>query len=86
MTNTSDRHQTPLRKVLGSRPFGRGFSDYRSGKPFDPDAFPYTNDQWAYERGRMFAAWYAGALRINRRLSHDAQHAASEALRIGALI
>lgn len=78
--------QTALRKVLGSRPFGRGFAAYRAGEPLDPDAFRFTNDQWAYERGRMFAAWYAGALRINRRLSHDAQHAASEALRIGALI
>lgn len=86
MSNTSDRHSTPLRKVLSSRPFGRGFSEYRAGKPLDPEAFPYTNDQWAYERGRMFAAWYAGALRINRRLSHDAQRAASEALRHGALI
>ena len=86
MTNTSDRHQTPLRKVLGSRPFGRGFSEYRAGKPLDPDAFWRTNDQWAYERGRMFAAWYAGALRINRRLSHDAMVAASDALRHGALI
>jgi len=78
--------KTALRKVISSRPFGRGFSDYRAGKPFDPDAFRFTNEQWAYERGRMFAAWYAGALRINRRLSHDAQHAASEALRIGAMI
>jgi hypothetical protein len=86
MTNTSNRHQTPLRKVLSSRPFGRGFSDYRTGKPFDPDAFHNTNEQWSYERGRMFAAWYAGALRINRRLSHDAMVAASDALRHGALI
>lgn len=86
MTNLDNRHQVPLRKVLGSRPFGRGFSSYRAGEPFDPDAFHGTNDQWAYERGRMFAAWYAGALRTNRRLSHDAMVAASDALRHGALI
>lgn len=78
--------QTSLRKVLGSRAFGRGFNAYRAGEALDPDAFHSINEQWSYERGRMFAAWYAGALRINRRLSHDAQHAASEALRIGALI
>ena len=86
MSNTIDRHSTPLRKVLSSRPFGRGFSDYRAGKPFEAEAYRFTNDQWAYERGRMFAAWYAGALRINRRLSHDAMVAASDALRHGALI
>ena len=86
MTNLDNRHQVPLRKVLGSRPFGRGFSAYRNGEPFDPDAFHNTNEQWSYERGRMFAAWYAGALRINRRLNCNALRAASEGLRIGALI
>jgi hypothetical protein len=86
MTNRSDRRPAPLRKVLSSRPFGRGFTAYRNGEPFDPDAYHGTNDQWAYERGRMFAAAYAGALRINRRLSWEAQRAASDALRIGALI
>ena len=78
--------KSSLRKVISSRPFGRGFAAYRAGEALDPDAFTAINDQWAYERGRMFAAWYAGALRINRRLSWDAQRAASEALRIGALI
>lgn len=86
MSNTADRSQTTLRKVLSSRPFGRGFSAYRNGEAFDPEAYQWTNDQWAYERGRMLAACYAGALRINRRLSHEAQRAASDALRIGALI
>lgn len=86
MSNESNRVDVPLSKVLRSRPFGRGFSAFRKGEPLDPDAFHRTNDQWAYERGRMFAAWYAGALRSNRRLSHGAMVAASEALRSGALI
>lgn len=86
MTNESNRVNVPLSKVLSSRPFGRGFSDYRKGKPFEGEAFYRLNEQWAYERGRMFAAWYAGALRSNRRLSYDAMVAAREALRIGALI
>ena len=86
MTNASDRVAIPLSKVLSSRPFGRGFSAYRNGETLDPDAFHRTSDQWAYERGRMFAAWYAGALRQNRRLSHGAMVAAREALRHGALI
>ena len=86
MSNESNRVDVPLSKVLRSRPFGRGFSAYRNGETLDPDAFHRTSDQWAYERGRMFAAWYAGALRSNRRLSYDAMVAAREALRIGALI
>ena len=86
MSNESNTVDVPLSKVLSSRPFGRGFAAYRNGEPLDPDAFHRTNEQWAYERGRMFAAWYAGALRSNRRLSYDAMVAAREALRIGALI
>lgn len=86
MSNESNRVQVSLSKVLGSRPFGRGFSDYRNGEPFDPDAFYRLNDQWAYERGRLFAAYYSGALRINRRIAWEAKTAASEALRHGALI
>lgn len=86
MTNESNRVNIPLSKVLSSRPFGRGFSAFRNGEPLDPDAFHRLNDQWAYERGRMFAALYSGTLRHNRRLSYDAMVAAREALRIGALI
>lgn len=78
--------KTSLRKVISSRPFGRGFAAYRAGEALDPDAFQAINDQWAYERGRMFAAYYDGALRINRRLSWDAQRAAVDALAHGALI
>ena len=84
--NVDKKKPVSLYSVLKSRPFGRGFAAYRNGKPLDPDAFHRTSDQWAYERGRMFAAWYAGALRSNRRLSYDAMVAAREALRIGALI
>ncbi len=86
MSNAANRRKVSVRKVLSSRPFGRGFSDYRAGKALGPDAFHSISEQWAYERGRMFAAWYQGALRINRRLSHDAIVAASDALRHGALI
>ena len=86
MTNESNRVNVPLSKVLSSRPFGRGFSDYRAGRPFRDDLFYRRNDQWAYERGRMFAALYQGALRQNRRLAWGAIQAAREALHNGALI
>ena len=86
MTNESNRVNVPLTKVLSSRPFGRGFSSYRKGEPFEPDAFYRLNDQWAYERGRMFAAWYQGSLRTNRRLAPAAIAAGRDALHSGALI
>ena len=84
--NEANRKPVTLYSVLKSRPFGRGFAAYRNGEPFDPDAFHRLNDQWAYERGRMFAAWYAGALRINRHICPSAWNAAREALQRGALI
>lgn len=86
MSNESNRVDVPLSKVLSSRPFGRGFAAYRNGEPFRDDLFYRLNDQWAYERGRMFAALYSGTLRHNRRLAWGAIQAAREALRIGALI
>ena len=87
MSNTTQKQAyRSLAGILSSRPFGRGFSDYRKGLPLEPEAYPVTNDQWRYERGRLFAAYYSGALRINRRLAWEAKAAASEALRHGALI
>lgn len=86
MRNENNRVFVSFTDVMRSRPFGRGFSDFRRGVPFDGEAFPKLNDQWAYERGRMFAAWHDGALRINRRLSPAAIVAGRHAIRNGALI
>ena len=86
MSNESNRVNVSLSKVMSSRPFGRGFSAFRKGEPFRDDLFYRLNDQWAYERGRMFAALYSGTLRHNRHLTAGALQAAREALRIGALI
>lgn len=84
--NESNLKPVTLYSVLKSRPFGRGFSAYRRGEPFDPDAFPDISEQWAYERGRLLAAWYNGALRVNRRISKSAIIAASEITRTRGLI
>ena len=72
MSNESNRVNVSLSKVMSSRPFGRGFSAFRNGEPFRDDLFHRINEQWAYERGRMFAALYSGTLRHNRRLAHGA--------------
>lgn len=84
--NEANRRPVTLYSVLKSRPFGRGFEAYRRGEPFDPDAFPCINAQWSYERGRLFAAWYNGDLRVNRRVSKSAILAASEIMRERGLI
>ena len=87
MNNEANRKLTTIYHVLKSRPFGRGFAAFRNGEPFDPDAYPYSlNDQWNYERGRILAACYEGALRINRRVSKGAIIAARETMRTRGLI
>ena len=84
--NTSNRKLTSLYSILKSRPFGRGFAAYRNGEPFDPDAYGSINEQWNYERGRILAACYEGALRINRRITNGAIIAARETMRTRGLI
>ena len=86
MSNESNRVNVSLSKVMSSRPFGRGFAAFRNGEPFRDDLFCRINDQWAYERGRMFAAFYSGSLRSQRHLTAGALRAAREALHSGALI
>ena len=54
---------TTVRQVIGRAPFRRGFDDAWAGKPLRYDLEPPpgggsdTNRQWAYERGRLFAAY-----------------------------
>ena len=86
MSNEANRRMTTIYHVLKSRPFGRGFAAYRAGEPFEPEAYQDLNAQWNYERGRILAACYDGALRINRRVSKGAIIAARETMRTRGLI
>lgn len=61
---------TTVKAILGSHFFTRGMKDYLAGRGFDPeyDEWPYKREkkyhsaQWAYERGRQFAAATKGAI------------------------
>jgi hypothetical protein len=72
--------------AMRSAPFVRGFKDARAGKPLNYEAFPYTGDQWQYERGRHFALIFNGALKDGARLTYDARRAFHTALRERAII
>jgi hypothetical protein len=65
--------------------FVRGFKDKRAGKAFVYDAYPTTNDQWNYERGRQFACIYDGALKNGQKLTWQAQRAMQDALFANAI-
>lgn len=86
MRNVTCSKSRDFRVVLKSRAFGRGFRDYREGKPLDPNAYRGTNDQWSYERGRLFAAAYEGPLRLGRGICGAALAAARHEIYSGGLI
>ena len=89
-----------LNSVARSPAFREGFNDYMNGKPpqFDRDwerdrRKSPTDKAWAYERGRIFAAWISskgmrkddlGPWFINKRLSWSVLSAVSDAARARA--
>jgi hypothetical protein len=60
--------------------FVKGFKEARAGKPLNYEAFPVTNDQWNYERGRQFALIFDGALKNGAKLTWQARDAMQDAL------
>lgn len=76
-----------LRGQMTSAAFNRGFEDARKGKPLNYDAYDgKLNDQWNYERGRMFAMLYGGPLKENRRVTYQAIMECSKAISAGWII
>lgn len=73
--------------ALKSRAFGEGFRDAKAGKPFNYDKYiGHTDDQWNYERGRLFAQVYDGEIKKDRRLTFQAQWAFTLAIRDGIIL
>ena len=87
-----------MSKVIRSPAFREGFNDYIKGKPpqFDRDwkgdsRTDSTSKSWAYERGRLFAAWFKSRDHteippwfINKRLNWKISWLVSEAHYEGA--
>lgn len=99
MTRQVRTKMVSLASVARSPAFRDGVADYTKGKAPDYDrVYPYKRDRtptdgiWAYERGRMFAAWAQGEGReipgpwfIDRRLNWRVRDAVSDAVRAGAI-
>lgn len=70
MSNAKADKAVGLREVINTRLFALGVADFTAGRPLRDsyaDLMPYwtrkfrgTNAAWAYERGRLFAAYCAG--------------------------
>jgi len=85
------RYQTPqkmmgLRYTMRKAAFRCGFESFHANLPFNPDAFRAINDQWAYERGRQFAACFTGRLKYRQAVSDRAVAAMDELIREKAVI
>ena len=54
--------------------FNRGVKEARDGKPFNYDAGTTIDQQWAYERGRLFGTrWKIGSVKDgNGRVTNEA--------------
>ena len=62
--------------ILGAKAFRVGFEDKHRGRPFDPDRFRDSREQWSYERGRLLASVYSGPLKDGRTVCREAIYAA----------
>ena len=79
--------------VVRDPAFRKGVADYTRGRAPDWDQYGLdTNKAWAYERGRLAAAWAASAGRAlpekwfnNRRLTWAARDFGADAIRAGAI-
>ena len=69
-----------LKSVMHTAPFNRGFKEALAGKPMDYNAYDYQNDQFAYERGRHFAALYQGTIKNNKKIRYEALDKFNEAV------
>jgi hypothetical protein len=73
--------------ALNSKAFGEGFREAKNGLPLDYDKYhTKPDDQWNYERGRLFAQLFDGDIKVNRRLTRQSQWAFVLALREGLIL
>lgn len=77
---------TTIRSVLHSKAFMMGFNDVREGRGFRYDAFENMNDQWNYERGRIYAAASKAPVKVNGKVHHLACRLASKMISEGVLL
>lgn len=74
--------QTGLRGIMSGKPFMDGFREAGNGQPPRYDAYRLdANDQWNYERGRLFAHIYKGPLKESRKIYYPALATMAEAIR-----
>ena len=77
-----------LKSVMKTALFNRGVKEAREGKPFNYDAGNTLNEQWAYERGRLFGTRFKeGSVKDHRgRVTIYAMRAMAQAQHEGVML
>ena len=77
-----------LRTIMKTALFNQGVKEARQGKPFNYDAGKTLNEQWAYERGRLFGMRFKqGDVKDNRGgVTREAMRAMSLAMQEGVIL
>jgi hypothetical protein len=77
-----------LKTIMKTALFNRGVKDAREGKPFNYDIGATINEQWAYERGRLFGTRYKeGSVKDHRgRVTVYAMRAMAQAQHEGVML
>ena len=84
-------HSITVRTIIGSVAFRTGVADFLEGRPCDVDKYR-RNDQWRYERGRMYAAAATGRgmpvrpNRVGRHVNRAAERDYVELMRDGDIL
>lgn len=75
-------HTVTLRTVMRRASFVQGHRSFLQGKPIDYDAHRHcANEQWAYERGRQFAAIFPEPIKNGKTVRLAALYAYAGALK-----
>ena len=79
--NSNKLKTVTIRSVMMTAAFKAGFVSFREGVPLDCEHSHDTNKQWAYERGRIFAALYDSATyKRGNRVTFHAERAMHNAI------
>jgi len=76
-----------FKSVMKTALFNRGVKEAREGKPFNYDAGTTLNEQWAYERGRLFGMRFKqGSVKHGGAVTNEAMRAMRVAIQEGVIL
>lgn len=86
MANYGRTRAGTAKALINRAAFVKGYQEAHRGLPLDPDWGKNTNEQWYYERGRLFASVFDGKLKNGRRVTYESQRQLSNAINQGSII